>query len=278
MVKNKKGTCHLCGKYGKLSFEHLPPEKAFNNCRVEYYNYFMGITEGDYNNKISQKGLGRYTLCESCNNSTGSWYGGAFIDWALQSMNILKYTDNQPSLYYRLCIFPLRVIKQIACMMFSVNTDEFRCYHQDLVKFVLEKKKRYLSPNIRFFAFYNAEGFRMSGGMVKVKTNNFNMNSLDGLGESVDRMRTKIETHHAISELGFPPLGYGLTFESELPDPRLVDISYFAKYRYEDQCSIELQLPVLPVDSPYPTDYRTRQEMEKVRQRNKVRKSDPNLN
>ncbi len=70
------GTCHLCGSYGELSFEHLPPKKAFNNCSVKHYNYFMGITQGNYNNQISQKGLGGYTLCKSCNGNTGSWYGG----------------------------------------------------------------------------------------------------------------------------------------------------------------------------------------------------------
>ncbi len=270
MAKKLKGICHLCGNYGKLSFEHLPPEKAFNNCSVRYYNYFTGITKGNYNkgitkgsynNQISQKGLGAYTLCESCNPNTGSWYGTAFIEWAQQSMNILEYTENQPSLYYRFRIYPLRVIKQIACMMFSVNDNEFRLFHQDLVQFVLNKEKRYLDPNIRFFAFYNAEGFRMSGGMVKVKTNKFNMNSLERLGESVDRIRTKIETHHALSELSFPPLGYVLAFDLEPPDQRLIDISYFAKYRYNDLRSIELRLPVLPVDSPYPTDYRSRQEL-----------------
>lgn len=271
MGKKLKGTCHLCGSYGELSFEHLPPKKAFNNCSVRHYNYFMGIskgnynkgiTKGSYNNQISQRGLGAYTLCESCNNKTGSWYGGAFIEWARQSMDILEYTENQPSLYYRFRIFPVRVIKQIACMMFSVNTDKFRCYHQDLVKFVLNKEEYYLNPDIKFFAFYNAEGFRMSGGMVKVKTNNFNINSLDEFGESVNRMRTKIESHRVLSELSFPPLGYVLTFELEPPDRSLIDISYFAKYRYADRRSIELRLPVLPVDSPYPTDYRSRQELE----------------
>lgn len=212
MGKKLKGTCHLCGSYGELSFEHLPPKKAFNNCSVRHYNYFMGIskgnynkgiTKGSYNNQISQRGLGAYTLCESCNNKTGSWYGGAFIEWARQSMDILEYTENQPSLYYRFRIFPVRVIKQIACMMFSVNTDKFRCYHQDLVKFVLNKEEYYLNPDIKFFAFYNAEGFRMSGGMVKVKTNNFNINSLDEFGESVNRMRTKIESHRVLIDKHF---------------------------------------------------------------------------
>lgn len=25
------GICHICGKYGKLSYEHIPPQSAFNN-------------------------------------------------------------------------------------------------------------------------------------------------------------------------------------------------------------------------------------------------------
>ncbi len=30
-----EGICHICGDYGKLFFEHIPPEAAFNNHRVK---------------------------------------------------------------------------------------------------------------------------------------------------------------------------------------------------------------------------------------------------
>lgn len=262
MAKNVKGTCHLCGSYEKLSFEHLPPEKAFNDCSIKLYNHFIGTPGQDCDYKISQRGLGRYTLCENCNNNTGSWYGDAFVEWACQSMDVLKYTENRPSLYYRFRIFPLRVLKQIACMMFSVNDHEFRLYHQDLVKFVLNKEERYLNSDIRFFAFFNAKGFRTAGGMVQVDTNNFNMDSPESLGEIAGRVRAKIESQRAPSEIAFPPLGYVLAVDSEQLDYRLIDISYFAKYRYEDKCSIELRLPVLPIGSPYSMDYRNRQDIE----------------
>jgi hypothetical protein len=29
--RTKNGRCHICGNVGELSFEHVPPEKAFNN-------------------------------------------------------------------------------------------------------------------------------------------------------------------------------------------------------------------------------------------------------
>ncbi len=31
---SKFGVCHLCCSNGKLSFEHIPPEAAFNDQRV----------------------------------------------------------------------------------------------------------------------------------------------------------------------------------------------------------------------------------------------------
>ncbi len=37
--KRREGTCHICGCYGPLSFEHIPPHAAFNDrpvIRVEF--------------------------------------------------------------------------------------------------------------------------------------------------------------------------------------------------------------------------------------------------
>lgn len=266
MAKNNNGICHLCGKNGELSFEHIPPKKAFNNCPVSFYDYFMGKTDGNYNIQHSPKGLGEYTLCQTCNNYTGGCYGAAFIDWAKQSMDTLQYTQNNPSLFYRFRIYPLRVIKQIVTIMFSVNDKQFSKDHQELVKFVLNKDQSHLNPDTKVYAFYTAGGFRMSGGMGKIETNDF---SLESLAEKVNGLRTKIETHRIFSEFAFPPLGYVLAFEREKPDNRLIDISGFASYRYSDKDTIELRLPVLPVDSPYPTDYRTRKQMEQDRAQNR---------
>jgi hypothetical protein len=52
-----------------------------------------------------------------------------------------------------------------------------------------------------------------------------------------------------------------MTLESRVPDDRPVDISFFAKYRYNDYKEFSLQLPVLPVYTYYPADYRNPQEV-----------------
>ena len=31
----KKGICCICGEYKELTFEHIPPNKAFNYCRAK---------------------------------------------------------------------------------------------------------------------------------------------------------------------------------------------------------------------------------------------------
>lgn len=31
MSKEHIGNCHICDKYGKLTFEHIPPKCALNN-------------------------------------------------------------------------------------------------------------------------------------------------------------------------------------------------------------------------------------------------------
>ncbi len=42
------GKCHLCGKQSKLTFEHIPPQKAYNDKRVraiagETMSYFLRL-------------------------------------------------------------------------------------------------------------------------------------------------------------------------------------------------------------------------------------------
>ena len=86
--KSKTGQCWLCGIVGKLSFEHVPPESAFNDQRI-FSDSVANILK-NRNIRISQRGARDYTLCERCNNSTGSWYG-----------DVLYQVDGSPNLVLR---------------------------------------------------------------------------------------------------------------------------------------------------------------------------------
>lgn len=82
MKKDVYGQCHICGKYGKLSFEHIPPEAALNKGQVKAYSgeEILKTFHGEkarYQNM--QRGMGRFSLCESCNNTTGQWYAATYL-------------------------------------------------------------------------------------------------------------------------------------------------------------------------------------------------------
>jgi hypothetical protein len=72
-MATKQGVCHLCGQAGKLSFEHVPPEAAFNDQRVLESDIHRLLGSKDLINDLEnprgrykQRGAGNYTLCESC--------------------------------------------------------------------------------------------------------------------------------------------------------------------------------------------------------------------
>jgi hypothetical protein len=64
-----------------------------------------------------------------------------------------------------------------------------------------------------------------------------------------------------LSEITFPPFGFVMAFESDPPDSRLFDISEFSRFRYYDFHSIPMRLPVLPIYTYYPGDYRSEDEI-----------------
>ena len=251
----KYGNCHLCGEYKKLSFEHVPPKKAFND-KPAIYTEIEKMIDKDPRNiregEISQKGVGGHTLCEKCNNDTGSWYGNAFVEWVYQGLTILHKTERQPTLYYPFHIFPLRIIKQIICMFFSVNGPDFCKREPELVRFVLNREEKHLNPKIRIYAFYTASSYSRQVGWGSWVTYNYK----SGKGP------------YMFGEITFSPFGYIMSLDSKPHDSRLYDISFFADYSYNDWKSISLRLPVLPVDSCFPGDYRSNEEIQKAFERN----------
>jgi hypothetical protein len=78
---------------------------------------------------------------------------------------------------------------------------------------------------------------------------------------------------HTFSEIAYLPLGYVMTLESKVPDDRPVDISFFANYRYDEWKEFSFHLPVLPVYTYFPADYRNREEVLATGRENRNRRS-----
>lgn len=250
MAKSARfGHCHLCGTHGKLSFEHVPPESAFNNRRVvtpDAKRVFELTNLDDLNSlsgRQSQRGQGGYTLCERCNSLTGHWYGANYAMWAYQGADYLSRSDGRLQLAYPYHLLPLRVIKQIICMFFSVNAPRFREAHPELEKFVLSNEEKYLPPHIRLYVGYCLSDRSRAAGV----TGSIQLDKTSG--KSLLR---------SYSEISFPPFSYILSFNSPPPEHPMLDISFFAKYGYQDFTTLELPIPVLSVYTPFPGDFRSR--------------------
>jgi hypothetical protein len=257
MSRRKKvyGKCKLCGFEGKLSYEHVPPSSAYNNSDY-YYSKLSELMEVELDDDLNypeefrrkrikkgQGGFGYYSLCERCNNNTGSWYGWDYILWVYQSMGILLKANHRPTLYYPTQFYPLRVIKQVLCMFFSINHLGFNDSEPELVSFILNRERRYLNPKYKIFCYYNIDG--ESRYLPTTVLGNF-----------------KTHVNITLSEFTFPPFGFVLTLNSPSPDSRLADISHFSNYGYDEQNQYFQSFKVLPTYIGYiPGDYRTKKQI-----------------
>lgn len=151
--------------------------------------------------------------------------------------------DGKPTLTYLHYVLPLQIIKQVTAMFFSAVSEGFQSKHQELVRFVLDRERRYLPPEYSFYVYYNIQGtFRFSS---VVATLNFNSGR-----------------RSVFSEITFPPFGYVMTLNgSSPPIDKLYKIDHFARYDYNEFDTVPLTLPVLPTFLTLPGDYRTREEI-----------------
>jgi hypothetical protein len=251
------GECCICGTVGKLTFEHVPPAAAFNDRRVFQAkidkliggNWTPGMPpkQGTYN----QRGAGRHSLCGKCNNDTGAWYGTAYVAFVYQAMLLLSRSNGSLSLAYPYGIFPLRVLKQIAVMFFTACGPGLRKAHPELVKFVLDRQRRLVPDNIHFWAY-------MHDPNKSTSTRQAGITGRAILGNG----------HQVFAEIAFPPFGLIMTFGAKPIQSDLRELTHFGEFEYRTWDIVYLKLPVLPVVSFLPGDFRTIEELNRTAEEN----------
>lgn len=240
------GYCRLCGEYGDLTFEHIPPKRAFNN-QERVFHTLEDRLQGRGRSKF-RRGLGKHSLCERCNNRTGDWYGPAYAEWARQGFEWLDYLGEGASIQIPFQIMPLNVLKQIATMLLAMTHEGSIPYHEELRRFALNKQQKYLSPIYNIYAYLTSSGPRFEGG-----SGIFNFNT--GAFDYVD------------AEIALPPFGYCLTSTRRRRGPSLASqqglchIDFFAQFDYNIWTTVFLRPPLVHVRSPFPLDYRSEEEI-----------------
>jgi hypothetical protein len=257
MSKHQTGYCRICGKECKLTYEHIPPKGAFNNNKHFYTSTvnplhnskstdFRELTEIDLKTaKKQQGGIGFYTLCSSCNNSTGSWYAEEYIRWVYFCRLHLHNQNYAPSTPLKFPIYPLKIIKQIIAMFLSLNYREASITYPSLKNYILHKESNKLDPAIRIFVYYNTEG------KVRYIANNV-------IGHFNDS-----STYH-VSEITFPPIGLVMSIGTGKPEKELTEITWFNSYKYDELINYSQLFNLLPTHLNVPCDYRTEEEIRKA--------------
>lgn len=243
------GTCHICLRHAKLSYEHVPPRRAYN--RLPVVAHTLNHPAAAANNVpvgVALKyraGMGVTTLCETCNGFTGAYYGGAFVEWVRQA---LQYADRyeqvngqENQILLPFTIEPLAVLKQVATMILTVAQISGNDAMSHLRRFVLVPFEPWTARNVSVRVYLNPKraGWRepqnrMNGASVlmNVKT-----------GQST----------HSLADIAFPPLGYWAAWTDQPQRPLaefndLVDITHFGKYPWRKTATVWLKMPVkLPV-------------------------------
>jgi len=229
--------CRLCGTTAKLTFEHIPPKRCYNDS-PRLSRTIRSLVKQHTGPETFRRGLGRRSLCEYCNGWTARQYGPSFANFVAQAMQVVERTPdlNERLLLPFTCV-PLLVAKQIAVMAIA-------CAHPaksdrlDHLRSLVLHPTRYGRPHrFRFWLYLMREG------MPRLNSSGLPF-ALAGLMPFV------------WCEIALPPLGYVVMADGEderriAADLGFADITWFFEQRHNWLDTVFLSMSVLrPVGAP----------------------------
>ncbi len=238
MSKKVKGTCCICGQETNLTFEHIPPKAAFNHFNLRMYDFFGYLLHNNSRYKPAQNGAGKFSLCSSCNNLTGEWYGAAYAEFASQGMSYF-HRQSQGILEVPYTIYPLRVLKQIISCFASVNGPLWCQHNPAIKKFLLDPYERNFPPEIDIRMYMQEKG--------RIKH--------DGIAGQMNVQGERFVG----SEWGYPPFSYICVCDKSYTNFHVLDELYpvlnFLQYDYDDRATVYISIPRKPCN-PTTLDFR----------------------
>jgi len=258
MKKEHIGYCHICQKYGKLSFEHIPPKLALNNRRTKAYtgdsmielisgkNRYPWDKEGLRYESL-QKGFGVYTLCCSCNSLTGTLYAEEYAKWFYSVLEMIRknqkeYNDSFGAQFTLAKVYPGRFIKQILSIACSSYPNFVNDY--PFVKDLILKKN---------FVFKENPGFKIYMYLLKTPLNGYTSKA----GYLLKDVGLKF-----VNEIFLYPFGFIISLSDF--EEREMDITSFIQYGYDDEAIIDFKANIHEKNSLFPIDYRSQDEIKKT--------------
>ena len=95
-IKKKRGEmdfCNVCGTYGKMTWDHVPPKAAYNGTMIKVNTAFSGMPEENAYHKKYQNGIKFRSVCQQCNNVLLSKYDIVYADFVEKVAKFLENCD-----------------------------------------------------------------------------------------------------------------------------------------------------------------------------------------
>ena len=213
MRARPEGVCCLCLTYGPLSFEHVPPRSAFNEHAVfvaetkRLFGRDWWTEMQDPKGRKEQRGAGRFSLCEPCNNQTGSWYAAAYVEFVRYFAPAMAEAAAGDVIAVPMNIRPQQVLKQIFVMFCSACGPAFAENQPDLVRYLLNKDAQELPQKLDIYL-----------GLQDRKSVMSRQAGITVRAGLTDASGLSIRTY---AEISFPPLVILMSVDTPSPDARL---------------------------------------------------------
>lgn len=251
MSKRKEfGICHICGQYGKLTREHIPPQSTFNAMRQKLCSVDTLLQSSSRDNlppwdqsglkyEQFQSGVEFSTLCGKCNSLTGGKYGIEYSK-VVQGIGyeILKLPKEKRRGLVTFNIQNVSVLaffKQIISMFCSINTPQFGEQFRDYL--LNENSTKFDSSQYKVFTYLH------SGRVVRYVPLQGQLNIKNGITT-------------LFSEISTFPMGfilYVLT-EKTTGDFYGCDITSFSTQ--SSLRNAQMPIPFLTCNTPFGLDFR----------------------
>lgn len=258
MPREVTGICYICGVYGKLSKEHMPPQKAFNECTV-FLRKIKKEQSGAvirWKSEQRQGGNFEYVLCESCNNRTGHWYGSAYVNFAKICAEHAHPANAEKTVSFQAHgLFPLRILKEAFAIMCASSGPGLIQKNPVLRQLILDTGSRRVPSHLRLLPYLRCHGGGRSSGVAGI-------------------LNTDTGKNCVVAEFSWWPVGWLLAFDDST-DVSGYDITSWCQYSYDEEKSPVLALPCHFAVTSYPMDYRNPEQVIRDRRRNERVSGDP---
>lgn len=231
--------CRVCASQPATTREHAPSKKAGNKGRMLHgrVNYEQSVVSGRMAWEVRPtQGNVFESLCDSCNNNTGSWYNPAYVKFSGHCEQFGKSEHTGRPCKVQVEVHPQRVLKQGLTSLLAVSQPGLTTKFPHLRDLVVGKEVKAALAPMRLWLYLRANRGGRSSGF--------------GFWMSYDRKKGQL-----IAEFSFWPLGWLLTFD-DLPVDGAVDVSAWSETDYHDKTVVDLTVPCQWAVGPYPADFR----------------------